>query len=200
MDDQNRTRILETIRRNRPPETPLPEIPKFAEGTSLRDRFVAKVWQAGGEVLEVPYDALEAVLRPLLPARWASTVPGLEGPLQLNTVDDPHVLADLEALVCPARLGVAENGAVWLDEAALIHRAAAFLVEHLIVVLDSSHIVVDLHEAYALLTSMWEGFGLWVAGPSKTADIEQTLVRGIHGPQRFTVVMLQRRSSRKSYR
>jgi len=195
MDDPNRTRILEAIRRNRPPETPLPNIPKFAGVTRLQERFVARVRQAGGEVLEVPHAVLEAVLRPLLPARWASTVPELTGPLQLTDVDDPHALADLEALVCPARLGVAENGAVWLDEAALVHRAAAFLVEHLIIVLSSDRIVADLHEAYALLTSMWQGFGLWVAGPSKTADIEQTLVQGVHGPRRFTVVILQTRSS-----
>lgn len=191
MSDPDRRHMLEAIRRNRPPAAPLPEIPAFATAgeAALRERFVEKVRQAGGEVLEALEDALAAVLHPLLPAQWASTVPELAGPVPLETVDDPHALADLEALVCPARLGVAENGAVWLDDEALVHRAVAFLVEHLIVVLDGRHLVADLHEAYARLAPTWQGFGLWVAGPSKTADIEQTLVHGIHGPRRFTVVL-----------
>jgi len=56
-------------------------------------------------------------------------------------------------------------------------------------VLDGRRLVADLHEAYARLAPTWQGFGLWVAGPSKTADIEQTLVHGIHGLRRFTVVL-----------
>jgi len=191
MSNPDRRHILEAIRRNRPSGVPLPEIPTFAAAgeAALRERFMEKVRKAGGEVLDAPEGALVSVLQPLLPAQWASTVPGLDGPVSLDTVDDPHALADLEALVCPARLGVAENGAVWLDDEALGHRAAAFLVEHLIVVLDGRHLVADLHEAYARLAPTWQGFGLWVAGPSKTADIEQTLVHGIHGPRRFTVVL-----------
>jgi len=191
MSDPDRRHMLEAIRRNRPPAAPLPEIPAFAAAgeAALRERFVEKVRRAGGEVLEAPENELEAVLQPLLPAQWASTVPGLAGSVHLDAVDDPHALDDLETLVCPARLGVAENGAVWLDDEALVHRAAAFLVEHLIVVLDGRHLVADLHEAYARLAPTWQGFGLWVAGPSKTADIEQTLVHGIHGPRRFTVVL-----------
>ncbi len=193
MRNPDRQYILQAVRQNRPPATPLPEIPKFALATkaALRERFVAKVRQAGGEVLETTEHALAATLRPLLPAQWASTVPGLVGPVHLETVGDPHALADLEVLVCPARLGVAESGAVWLDDEALGHRAAAFLVTHLIVVLGAQHLVGNLHEAYERWLPAWQGFGLWVAGPSKTADIEQTLVQGVHGPRRFSVVMFE---------
>ncbi len=191
MANAARRHILEAVRQNLPQKVPLPNIPHFTRTTEehLRARFIEKVRKAGGEVWETSHVSLDAMLAPHLPGQWASTIPGLEGSVQLHAVEDPHTLADLEALVCWARLGVAENGAVWLDEEALGQRAAAFLVDHLIVVLEASRIVADLHEAYAVLASRWQGFGLWVAGPSKTADIEQTLVHGVHGPRRFTVVL-----------
>jgi L-lactate dehydrogenase complex protein LldG len=109
---------------------------------------------------------------------------------------DPHMLDPLKVMVCRGTLGVAENGAVWLRESDLGNRAAPFITEHLILVLDKSRLVPDLFAAYEQLHVDGEGFGLFVAGPSKTADIEQSLVLGAHGPKRHTVILLDDKDAR----
>jgi L-lactate dehydrogenase complex protein LldG len=103
----------------------------------------------------------------------------------------PHDLATLDLLVCEATLGVAENGAVWLPASRLGDRAALFLASHVLVVLDARRIVAELHEAYAVLDVAAETFGAFVAGPSKTADIEQSLVVGAQGAMGMTLLLVR---------
>ncbi|OGU07057.1 MAG: hypothetical protein A2W29_11600 [Gemmatimonadetes bacterium RBG_16_66_8] len=114
----------------------------------------------------------------------------MAGPFPLRQPDDPHALAALEVLVCQGVVGVAENGAVWLPQSRVVHRAAPFLTQHLVIVLDSGAIVGNMHEAYARIRVDEEAFGVFVAGPSKTADIEQILVIGAHGPRSLTVLLV----------
>ena len=92
--------------------------------------------------------------------------------------------------MCKGELGVAENAAVWLSESQVVHRAAPFLAQHLALVLSRENIVWNMHQAYERIRIDSEGFGLFVAGPSKTADIEQSLVIGAHGPRSLTVFLL----------
>ena len=103
----------------------------------------------------------------------------------------PHSFADTDVFVCEAVLGVAENGAVWLPLSRLRHRSALFLATNVIVVLDQARIVGNLHDAYAAIDVAADGFGVFVSGPSKTADIEQALVIGAHGAKSLTILLLE---------
>jgi L-lactate dehydrogenase complex protein LldG len=52
-------------------------------------------------------------------------------------------------------------------------------------------IVSTMHEAYAKIADEAYGFGGFIGGPSKTADIEQALVLGAHGPLSMTVYLIK---------
>jgi L-lactate dehydrogenase complex protein LldG len=64
------------------------------------------------------------------------------------------------------------------------------VAQHLALVVPAAELVQDLHEAYRRIRFDGPGFGLFIAGPSKTADIEQALVIGAHGARSATVFLV----------
>lgn len=68
-------------------------------------------------------------------------------------------------------------------------RILPFVCQHLAIVLDSKDLVGNMHEAYGKIKPGSIGFGVFIAGPSKTADIEQSLVIGAHGPRSLTIFL-----------
>jgi L-lactate dehydrogenase complex protein LldG len=183
----SRDHILNRIRANRPPDTPLPAGIKGEEpGAALLDRFSEVLTGIGGQVhittgFEAVQEELDAALR-----QARKTVNGIRSLRPFNGPDhaqaEPGDLEDVEVLYLEGKLGVAENGAIWLSEGALVHRLLPFACRELVLVLRAESLVADLHEAYQLIRINDEGYGLFIAGPSKTADIEQSLVIGAHGP------------------
>ena len=121
-----------------------------------------------------------------------SLVPGIaRANVDLNAIEDPHALEAIDFAVLPAEFAVAENGAVWVTDAAVKHRALYFICQHLAFVVSRDQILNNMHEAYERLSFGSEPrFGAFIAGPSKTADIEQSLVIGAHGPKSTIVYLL----------
>lgn len=162
---------------------------------NLQQQFAAALQFVGGqcEVVERAGDvALRLAEHPAFAAarKLVSLVPeALAGNVDLDAVDDPHQLEDVDFAILPGQFGVAENGAIWVTDAALKHRAIYFIVQHLVLVLPASALVNNMHEAYERLQFGPRGFGAFISGPSKTADIEQSLVIGAHGPRSMTVFL-----------
>ncbi len=87
-------------------------------------------------------------------------------------------------------IAVAENGTIWVTEKNMGNRMLPFSTEQLIIVIEAENIVNNMHEAYAAIDIQENGYGVFIAGPSKTADIEQSLVIGAHGPTDLIVFIL----------
>ena len=73
----------------------------------------------------------------------------------------------------------------------MTHRALPFVAMHLVLLLRADQLVADMHGAYAALSRDASGFGVFVSGPSKTADIERALVIGAQGPRSLLVVVIR---------
>jgi L-lactate dehydrogenase complex protein LldG len=156
-------------------------------------QFRQMVESVGGQTVRVGSAADVKRSLQSLPAfaaakRIVSRVPGVESTFELDPIDDPHELETVDWAVMPGEFGVAENGAIWVTDADVKHRAVYFIVQHLALVLPAGQIVHNMHEAYALATVGSSSLGVFISGPSKTADIEQSLVIGAHGPRSLTVV------------
>ena len=114
---------------------------------------------------------------------------GRRGERPAGGAPDPHQLEGLDLAILPGAFGVAENGAIWVNAAALPHRGVFVVAQHLAIV-PAREIVTDMHAAYERVAALPRGYGLFIAGPSKTADIEQALVIGAHGARSCTVFLV----------
>lgn len=115
----------------------------------------------------------------------------------LGTVEDQVAsftaleLEKVEKAYIKGTVGVGENGAVWIYESQMVNRLLPFICQHLILLIDKKDIVPTMHHAYDSIDVTKEGFGAFFAGPSKTADIEQSLVIGAHGARSATIYVVQ---------
>ena len=188
--------ILKAIRKNKPAGTTIAPLPSFSTPKgNLVQLFQESVKLAGGEVLSVEkLEDLKNIIRQKFPdidsQYCIDPAEIIDTKSQFSEVNDPHELEQLELAIFEGKLGVAENGAVWVNETQLAHRAAPFITQHLVLLLKRDQIVWNMHQAYEKLGKDSPGFGVFIAGPSKTADIEQSLVLGAHGPISLTVFLL----------
>jgi len=87
-------------------------------------------------------------------------------------------------VVLKAEFAVAENGACFINTQT--DRKYYSYYESIAIELDSTKIVNNMQEAMKLVNI--EDFAIFLSGPSKTADIEQSLVIGAHGAKKLGVI------------
>jgi len=194
----SRNAILDSLRQNVPPAASLPA--PITTGIRFADpikQFEETLTIAGGTLVRANgqqdlTSALAKIDVYASAAKIASLVPGLPSKdVDLSAIDDPHDLEGIDVAVLPGKFGVAENAAVWIPGETLTpHRAIFVIVQHLILVVPASEIVDNLHQAYERIQWIPNSFGIFISGPSKTADIEQSLVIGAHGARSCTVILL----------
>ena len=114
----------------------------------------------------------------------------LPSTVDLTKTDTPQQLQDLDVALLRGELAVAENAAVWVTDEDLRHRVVPFIAEHVILIVPATSVLHNLHEAYEQLSFDKPQYGVFISGPSKTADIEQSLVFGAQGPRTLTVFLL----------
>ncbi|HEY6899588.1 MAG TPA: LUD domain-containing protein [Puia sp.] len=190
-----REKILKAVLENQPASTPPPEVLFFSQDTAgLSDKFSDTLISIGGRAVVVKSIELIGLMLPKYfdtTRRIATNIPELSGFANLIEPGvDPHSFQDIELMVMRAHFGVAENGAVWLTEELMGQRILPFIPQHLAVVLSASDIVPTMQQAYQRIGSQRYRFGSFIAGPSKTADIEQALVLGAHGPRTMTAFIV----------
>ena len=151
-------------------------------------------------LLQKGEDVNEAIKKAYPDARRiASVVPEVKTEDGIQSVtcgtfhpDDVEKSGDLDGTdlaIVDGRIGVCENGAVWLQQD-VEQRAVYFISEALVILLDRKNLVNNMHEAYKRIDTGEYGYGVFISGPSKTADIEQALVMGAHGARSVTVILL----------
>lgn len=192
----SRDKILAAVLQNQPDLVGLPDI-TFLKGDTVgaQERYITTLTTIGGKVFKVKsIKEIKALIQQHFDAnkRVVTTLPELSDIAELNQGEpiDPHTLEDIELSVIRAHFGVSENGSVWVTENLMGQRVLPFICQHLAVVVDAENIVPTMHEAYQCIGDGKTGFGTFIAGPSKTADIEQSLVLGAHGPRSMTVFLL----------
>jgi L-lactate dehydrogenase complex protein LldG len=191
-----RDAVLAAVRAARPPAVgrpePLqPEMQVTPAGLSRLDTFIAAATAAGATVALGSRNEVARIVSGAIgtAASVLSYVAGVSS--TISSHNDPHALDSLEVVVCESPLGVAENGAVWIATSDAVLRAALFLAARVVIVVAEEHLVDDLHQAYERIDVRSNPFGAFIAGPSKTADIEQALVIGAHGPKELTLVLVR---------
>jgi len=191
--DKAKSQILQRIQSNKPKTVPLPDIPLFIEESFADiETFSASLALSKGVTHVLPDSStIKELIYKLFPDAnsYASTSALVESDTIITPQTDPKDLKDIEVGIVPAQLGVAENGALWVSELDCIHRIFPFIVQHLIILLKRDTIVPNMHHAYRHIQINETGFGVFIAGPSKTADIEQALVIGAHGPRTLHVLI-----------
>jgi len=192
----SREKILEAVLKNQPQTRPLPDISTFRGGEGdVVQKYMDIFKTIGGSAFLVDdlSDVKELIREHFdTTGRIATTLPELTDVAELLSAEvDPHTYEDVELAIIRGHFSVAENGAVWLTEEVMGQRIIPYICQHLAVVLSAGSIVPTLHEAYERIGLGDYGFGGFIGGPSKTADIEQALVLGAHGPLTMTVFIIR---------
>jgi L-lactate dehydrogenase complex protein LldG len=187
----SREKILQRVGASKS-RSPLPDIGiEFSDSADYVSNYISVLERIGGKAVIVNrwsdiQNYLDQHCREY--NRIVSVIPEL--PVTDIPFTDSHALENVDLAIMSGHFGVAENGAIWITDKLMGDRALPFIAHNLALVIAKKSIVPTLQQAYDLISAQNYNFGTFIAGPSKTADIEQSLVLGAHGPKSLIVFLL----------
>ena len=156
-------------------------------------QFIRMSENVGGQVLEVEAGRdINQLIRELFPdaKEIASNLPEITiATRNPDTVGRARDLNGTDVGIIRGKFCVAENGCIWVPQETK-EKAVCFISENLVILLPKSQIVNNMHEAYKRIEFNDYGYGTFISGPSKTADIAQVLVMGAQAARSVTVLLL----------
>jgi L-lactate utilization protein LutC len=172
-------------------------------------RFRDRVLEVGGEVRSVDdWNGVVESIAEIVAARDATSVALSDHPELGRRL--PQVLVGAEIVRAPttaarlfgceigistAQWGIADTGTLVLDGDAEAHRLVSLVPAVHIAVIEARRILPGITDALARIGPQG-GAGpghcvTFITGPSRTADIELTLVVGVHGPRELHIILIE---------
>lgn len=189
----NKEELLGKLRRNTIHQFDMPEA--SIDGIKYEntiEQFIETSHKVGSEVIEAKAgEDLNELIRKAYPeARvLASNVKGIKVDLNPDMVSEAQDLNGTDVGIVEGDIAVAENGCVWVPQT-MKERVVCFVSENLVILVHRDKIVNNMHEAYRRIHMTEYGYGCFISGPSKTADIEQALVMGAQAARGVTVIIV----------
>jgi len=204
MTTSARDQILQSIRENlaaSPPLAPVPPLPRPPSPSdnvpNLVVRFTTRLDAVGAQWTLVRGEVEAArALRRILSDAGARRVAGSDAPLVARLLPERLTrltrdeLFTCDAGVTTAQWGIAETGTLVLESARERSRLASLVPPMHVALLSTSRICASLADALARVDVASHAITL-ITGPSRTSDIELTLVVGVHGPQVVHILLLE---------
>lgn len=190
----NKEELFQKLRANTREQYDMPDM--NIQGISYPDpfkQFAEMTKTVGGNIVEAKEgDNINDIIKSLYPEAqtFASNLPYITiAQKNPDTVAEAKDLDGTDVGIVEGRIGVAENGCVWIPQT-MKEKAVCFISEYLVIILNKSDIVNNMHEAYKRISfDPQYNFGTFISGPSKTADIEQALVMGAQAARGVTVIV-----------
>ena len=132
---------------------------------------------------------------PGLPADWLAPAANVEWRIDNNlSVDE---IESCQGVVTACSAAVADSGTIVLHHSAAEgRRVLSLLPDWHLCVLRASQVVETLPEYFAQCPAP-PALVTWISGPSATADIEMTRIKGVHGPRCLHVLLVRDDASQK---
>jgi L-lactate dehydrogenase complex protein LldG len=132
---------------------------------------------------------------PGTPNEWMVTsawkITGLEWTIDHGLPIDEHEIERAEGVVTAASCGIADSGTIVLHHSATEgRRVLTLLPDYYLCILRASQIVETLPEYFSRCQQP-PAVATYISGPSATADIEMTRIKGVHGPRILVVIVVR---------
>ena len=176
------------------------EMPDLSDITPITykdplSQFIEMSKNVGGNIIEVKENQdINALVKELYPdaKEIASNLSEITiATRNPDTIENAQALNGTDVGIIRGMFGVAENGCIWIPQQ-MKEKAVCFISENIVILLRKSQIVNNMHEAYKQIAfdSKYDGYGTFISGPSKTADIAQVLVMGAQAARSVTILLM----------